>query len=247
MKKPRPHQDLVLTDEEVRDVIQHALREESARGGITITELRQIAAELDIEPRALELALDQVVGLPIPGKPIRSWLKRRMTKLGRLADAFLPQTGRLIGLGLFGAIAGWLNAFLPTFTFNPHYPIAAAMIGLTMANLLSRRLDQKLRRFIMETLATWLLYGVAWSATYGGVNDRIVFWVVFWVSQATMLGYILMRDRSESDGDLHVATTLAERSSPNAPDHDLETKRVRITRPVLLWRSFVQPDRAAVR
>src|SRR5688572_15236570 len=179
MKKRQPHQDLVLTDDEVRDVIQHALREESARGGITITELRQIAAELDIEPRALELALDQVVGLPIPGKPIRSWLKRRMTKLGRLADAFLPQTGRLVGLGLFGAIAGWLNAFLPTITFNPHYPIAAAMIGVTLANLLSRRLDQKLRRFITETLATWLLYGVAWSATYGGVNDRIVFWVVF--------------------------------------------------------------------
>ncbi len=244
MKKRRPNQDLVLTDGEVRDVIQRALREESTREGITITELRQIAAELDIEPRALERALDQVVGLPTPGKPIRSWFNRQMTKAGRLADAFLPRTGRLIGLGLFGAIAGWLNAFLPTFTYNPHYTISAAMIGLTFANLLSRRLDQKLRLFITETLATWLLYGVAWSATYGGVNDRIVFWVIFWASQATMLGYILMRNRPDAGNDLAASAAVHERSSPAVSDQELETKRIRITRPVMLWRSFLRPVQA---
>src|SRR5688572_22056950 len=159
MRKRQPPQDLVLSDAEVRDVIERALRAETMRTGVTVAELRQIAAELDIHPHALELALDQVVGLPLPGKPIRSWLKRQMTRLGRLADSFLPRTGRLIGFGMFGAIAGWLNAFLPTFSFNPHYPIAAAMVGLTLANLLSRRVDQKLRRFISETFATWLLYG----------------------------------------------------------------------------------------
>jgi hypothetical protein len=241
MKKWQPHQDPVLSDAEVRDVIQRALREESTRGGITIAELRQVAAELDIDPRAVEIALDQVVGLPIPGKPIRSWLKRQMTKLGRVADAFLPRTGRLVGLGLFGAVAGWLNAFLPTFAFNPHYPIAVAMIGVTLANLLARRLDQKLRPFIAETLAMWLLYGVAWSVTYGGVNDRIVFWVIFWMSQATMLGYIVMRDRPDADADLRVSTAAKEISAPEAPDQGLDTKRVRITRPVLFWRYFVQP------
>src|SRR5688572_12196340 len=139
MRKRQPPQDLVLSDAELREVIERALRAEPARGGVTIAEVRQIAAELDIDPRALDVALDQVVGLPVAGKPIHSWLKRQMTRLGRLADSFLPRTGRLIGFGMFGAIAGWLNAYLPTFSFNPHYLIAAAMVGLTMANLLSRR------------------------------------------------------------------------------------------------------------
>jgi hypothetical protein len=244
MKRRQPNQDIVLNDTEVRDIIQRALRDESTRSGITITELREIAAELDIEPHALERALDQVVGLPIPGRPIRSWLKRQMTKVGRIADAFLPRTGRLIGLGVFGTIAGWLNAFLPTFTFNPHYPIAAAMIGITLTNLLSRRLDQKLRRFIAETFTTWLLYGVAWSATYGGVNDRIVFWVIFWASQATLLGYILMRDGPGADSGVQVSASAREPSSPVAPDQGLDAKRVRVTRPVLFWRHFGMPASA---
>jgi hypothetical protein len=241
MKRRQLHQDLVLSDAEVRDVIERALREESTGQGISIAELRSIAAELDIEPSALEAALDQVVGLPIPGQPIRSWLKRQMTRLGRLADSFLPRTGRVLGFAIFGGIAGWLNSFLTTFSINAHYPIAAAMIGLTAANLLGRRIDQKLHSFILETLATWLLYGVAWSVTYGGVNDRIVFWVVFWASQASMLGYILMRDRSGGTSDAAAATAL-DVSSPSATnDTDLETKRISVKRSAVLQRFLLRP------
>ena len=78
MKKRLPPQDLILSDTEVRDVIERSLRTEPTRG-ITIAELRGIAAGLDIDRRALESALDQVVGLPIARKPIRSWIKRQTT------------------------------------------------------------------------------------------------------------------------------------------------------------------------
>jgi hypothetical protein len=243
MRKRQPPQDLLLSDAELRDVIERALRAEPKRGGVTIAELKEIAAELEIDPSALDRALDQVIGLPVPGKPIRSWLKRQMTRLGRLADSFLPQTGRLIGFGMFGAIAGWLNAFLPTFSFNPHYPIAAAMVGLTIANLLSRRLDQKLARFISETIATWILYGAAWSLTYGGVNDRIVVWVIFWASQACMLGYILMRDPSGPDVTSRVSNALTEPSSRDSSSDEVGMKRVGHAHPVLVWSSALRPLR----
>ena len=228
MRKRQPPQDLVLSDAEVRAVIDRAVRAQSKRGGVTIAELREIAAELDIDPHALELALDQVVGLPIPGKPIRSWVKRQMTKLGRLTDAFLPQTGRLVGCAIFGALAGWINAFLMTFSINAHYPTAAAMVGLTIANLLSRRLDQKLARFIAETFATWILYGAAWSVTYGGVTDNLIFWVVFWTCQASMLGYILMRDRAGTENHTPVSAGVMERNRPAQSTEDPGMKRVRV-------------------
>lgn len=217
MMKRKPPQDLVLSDAEVRDVIERAVRVDTDRAGVTIAELRQIAAELDIDPHALEVALDQVVGTPIPGKPVRSWLKRQLTKLGRLADAFLPQTGRLIGFAIFGALAGWINAFMMTFSINVHYPTAAAMIGLTIANLLSRRLDRKLARYVAETLATWMLYAGAWSVTYGGVTDNLVVWFVFWTSQATMLGYILMRDSSSREDATPLPASTAEHGTQTVP------------------------------
>jgi hypothetical protein len=246
MKKRRPPQDLVLSDAEVRDVIDRAVRTQTRPNGVTIAELRQIAAELDIDPNAFEQALDQVVGMPIPGKPIRSWLKRQMTKLGRLTDAFLPQTGRLIGFGMFGAIAGWLNAYLMDFSINAHYATAAAMIGLTAANLLSRRLDQKLARFITETLAQWVLYGAAWSVTYGGVTDNLVIWVVFWTSQASMLGYILMRDATGTPRGTPISDSTTEQSASMQSDDDTARMRVRIKYPLLLWSTLLRPVRGSL-
>ena len=64
MKRERLPDDMVLSEEEVREIVERAARELPASSGITVAELRQIAAELDIDPKALTRALDQVVGLP---------------------------------------------------------------------------------------------------------------------------------------------------------------------------------------
>ncbi len=96
MKQRQLPDEIVLSDAQVRDVIERATRVVPERNGITVADLRQIATELDIDPRALEAALDHVIGLPVPGRPIRSWFNRQMATLGRFADSFLPQSGRLI-------------------------------------------------------------------------------------------------------------------------------------------------------
>jgi hypothetical protein len=145
-------------------------------------------------------ALDEVVGLPIAGHPVRTWLKRQLTKIGRQIDQFLPPKGRLVAGGLFGGIAGWLNAFLADgFAVQIHYPIAIAMVGITVANLLSRRLDRSLFKFLAETVATWGLYAVLWAATYGHVTENLVLWVGLWTAAAAITGWMLMRDASTDD------------------------------------------------
>ena len=200
MNEPQRPDEIMLSDAQVRDVIERATRVVPERTGITVADLRQIAAELDIDPRAFEAALDQVVGLPEPGRPIRSWFKRHIATLGRFTDSFLPQSGRLIGSAIFGGVAGWLNAFLMIFSLNGHLPIAAAMVGLTVANLLSRRLDRDFPRYLAETFATWGAYAALWSITYGHVTQNLVSWIVVWTSLATAFGFLFVRDSSHRGG-----------------------------------------------
>ena len=196
MDNERLPKHMVLSDEQVRQVIERAVRSQPKGTGISIAELRQIAAELDIDSHALEQALDQVVGLPIEGPPVRSWLKRKFNSVGRFVDRFLPQRGRLVYSVLIAGLAGWLNAFLMDFSINAHYPIAAVMIGGMLLNLLSRRPDHRFRAFVAETLGMWVVYGTAWALTFGGVTDNLVVWCVLW-SSLGLLGWFVSGGRSD--------------------------------------------------
>ena len=227
MKKRELSDEIVLTDAEARDVIERAVRVLPERDGITVADLREIAAELDIDPRALEAALDQVIGLPVPGHPVRSWLKRHAAKLGRVTDSILPQNGRLIGSAIFGGIAGWLNAFLMVFSVNGHYSIATAMVGVTVANLLSRRLDRNYPRYLAETFATWGAYGALWSITYGHVTPNLIAWLVLWTSLATVMGFFLVRDSSRSGGAPHFLSEAIQQGAESESSHAKEMCRSR--------------------
>lgn len=241
MKERQLPDEIVLSDAQVRDVIERATRVVPERNGITVADLRQIAAELDIDTRALDAALDQVIGLPVPGRPIRSWFKRQIATLGRVTDSFLPQSGRLIGSAIFGGIAGWLNAFLMVFSLNGHSPIGAAMIGLTIANLLSRRLDRNLPRYLAETYATWGSYGVLWSITYGHVTQNLVLWIALWTSLATVSGFLLVRDSSRRGGKPAYPHDVTQQSAREAFGDSHEMRRVRHSMPSAL----VAPARQA--
>lgn len=232
MKKAQLPDEIVLSEAQVRDVIGRAVRVVPERNGITLSDLRQIAAELDIDPGALEAALDQVIGLPVPGRPIRSWFKRQVATLGRFTDSFLPQSGRLIGSAIFGGIAGWLNAFLMVFSLNGHYLIAAGMIGLTIANLLSRRLDRNFPRYLAETFATWGSYAVLWSITYGQVTQNLVGWFVLWTSLATVFGLLLVRDSSRFGGN---PPLLPDAMQQNAREASGDSNEMRRERHSLQW------------
>ncbi len=229
IKKDQTPDEIVLSDAQVRDVIERATRVVPERTGITVADLRQIAAELDIDPSAFEAALDQTIGLPVPGSPIRSWIKRQAATVGRFVDSFLPQSGRLIGSAMFGGVAGWLNAFLMIFSLNGHYPIAAGMIGLTIANLLSRRLDRNFSRYLAETFAQWVSYTVAWSVTYGEVTQNLVIWFALWTSLATVLGFLFVRDSSHSGGNPAPLNDATQRIPRQASDDSSGMHRVRLS------------------
>jgi hypothetical protein len=193
--------DMILSEAQLREVIERAARMEPSAEGVTVAELRQIASELNIEPRAIQQALDEVIGLPIPGHPIRTWLKRGLTRLGHEVDRYLPEKGRLLIGAAFGSIAGWLNAFIPDgFGINTHYPVAIAMVGFTALNLLSRRVDKRLFKFLTETLAMWLVYGVFWATTHGEATESLVIWLAMWTALASGAGWLMIGRNSRQDG-----------------------------------------------
>lgn len=235
MRNERLPDDMVLSEAQMRDIIERATREMPLSTGITVAELRQIAAELDIDPKSLERAFDEVIGLPIADRPVRTWLKRQLTKLGRLVDPFLPKKGRLVAGALFGGIAGWLNAFLMEFSINGHYPVAFAMIGITLANLLSRRLDRDFRHYFAETLATWGLYGLSWALTYDGITSNLVIWVLLWTSLAVIGGLRLMRAPLDGGDQPPLLPYTVDKATQEPDDGPGTMLRDQVRRARIVW------------
>lgn len=202
-----------------------------------------MAHELEIDPASLERALDEVISLPVAGQPVRNWCRRQLTKLGHLVDPFLPSKGRLVGGAVFGSLAGWLNAFLMTFAINGHYSVATAMVGLTFANLLSRRLDRSLARFLGETYATWAAYAAFWAGTHGVVTENLVLWVGLWASVSTVAGWLLMRDPSDGAASPSALPPAPKLDGGTSTDRKPTLREIR-SQPVLLWADALRMSRA---
>jgi hypothetical protein len=178
MTGERVPDDLVLTRVEMRNVVERAARGLPWFDGLTAGELRQIATELNLDRAALDQALTEVISQSSARRPI---------------NRFLSRYGSLLALAAAGAGAGWLDAWLMRFSIQGHLPIVIALLGVTLANLWSRRRKAQLSRYVIETFVTWLLYGVAWCLTSGQVAENLVLWSVLSPSAATVLGWALMR------------------------------------------------------
>lgn len=226
--------DLQLTQTQLRDIIERAARAEPRAHGVTVPELRQIAEELDIDPWALEQALHDVVGLPYPGRPIRSWLHRQVTRLGHLCDQILPQRARLGSGILVGGFLGALSALASVsveFTVDGTtysrggaaimaVPIAVAMILLILANSLSRRLDGRLGRFLAESASMQISSGVSAALVIGSVTDDLVTWTLTMIVGATIWGLLVVRrhHRGPPLYSVRAPITVPQPTKPHDPD-----------------------------
>jgi len=241
-------EDLVLTEAQLRAVIERATRAEPRPEGTSIAVLRQIAAELDIDPAALERALDEVVGLPVRGKPVHSWINRRVTRLGHALDLVLPRKGRLAAGLLLGGSLGWLSAEVALGLRLPSgmgssgsgafvdVPITIALVLLTLANSLSRRLDGRFARYLAELAATWGAFVIAWGVTAGGVSGDLARGALLISMAAAVWGWLVVRRKSAGGPD------TPERVLPVTPVRADATKAeepLRSTR--ASWEGLISP------
>ncbi len=236
MTLPDLPEDLVLTEAQFREVIERATRADVRDSGISIDILRQVANDLDIDPKELEVALRTVVAAPAPRGSMRDWFGRIDAHIGHFLEDVLPRRSRSAIGALVGGSFGWLsahvaatvdtgaNAFIDT-------PIAIALILLTAANSLSRRLDGRFAQFVGETIAMWMGFGLAWTLTSGKVTGDVVTWVLFCVAAATVWGWLVVRK--------------AGPATPTATQHmrapDEEVRKVPASNPTALSR-IALPD-----
>lgn len=209
MRRDKLPDDLRLSEAQLRSVIELATRVPPRSEGVSLADLRQIAEELDIDQDALASALAVVLAQPSPPRPRRAWLSRLATRLGRLADAVLPRKGRLVVLGMVGGLFGWVDAWVSkglhevingmTLTRGSTsylvVRLVALLILLTLANLLSRRLDGRRVRYLAETVVTWGAMVVAWSVTMGYLTMDGLRFSALCVAVFGLWGWLLIRPR----------------------------------------------------
>ena len=228
---------LRLSEAQVRKVIELATRVPPRSEGVSVAELRQIAEELDIDQDALASALADVLAQPSPPRPTRVRLRGLVTRLGTLANAVLPQRGRLVVLGMVGGLFGWVDAWVSkglhevingmTISRGSTSYLVVRLLGLlillTLANLLSRRLDGRRGRYLAETAVTWGAMVVAWSLTMGYLTMDGLRFSALVVGVFGLLSWLVIRPRG---GQHPLIAEALEGSLPQpAPEQrDRDTK-----------------------
>lgn len=226
--------DLVLTEWQFREVIERAARAEAREPGITVEVLRQVAAEAEIDQKKLESALRAVLEASTPVEPDIPRSPRR--SLGEILGDILPRRGRDVVFALVGAWLGWFSAHIGN-TLNSgamgfvDVPIGLGLIAISLLNSVNRRVDGSVRRFILESVATWAAFDIAWSITHGRVSDDIVTYFISCVAGASVWGWLFVRRAGRTEPP---ATAAASAQADSSAPADQDEKSV--------WRSAtVQP------
>jgi hypothetical protein len=191
--------DLVLTEEQFREVIERATRADLRDPGITVDMLRQVAAELQIDPNQLERAIAIVVAppeaerVPIP-VPVSG------STLGRRLNDILPRRNRAAVLGVVAGSLGWFSAHIGNVVNTGamafvDVPVGIALVALTLMNSVSRRADGRFDRFMIESIATWTAFTVLWSATHGTFTSDVITWLLTCVGAAAAWGWMFVRPK----------------------------------------------------
>lgn len=227
-----PNDDFVLSEAQFREVIERATRADLTQDGISVAILRQVAQELEIDPKALQRALGDVVGVSDARQPVRGWFRRQITNAGRLVDFALPKRGRLVAGIAVGTFLGWLTAHVAvglrvvigetTRSIGSSsfidVPVFLLLVALTFANSLSRRLDRRLDRYLAEVATMWGAFAISWSITFGSTTNDLSVTTLLSIMVAAVWGWIVIGRRAGPDLDESVTATAHTHALPASPD-----------------------------
>jgi hypothetical protein len=211
-------EDLVLTESQLREVIERAARISDRSEGISLIELREIARELDIEDDALFTALRAVLAGHDSPRSRRTPLGSLLIRLGQAVDWVLPRRHRWLAGAILGGTLGWYTEYA-----SADVPVAIALIVLTLANSLSRRLTGRRARFLAETIATWIAFAAVWSSTYGQVTDDLLRGVLVCLTGFGIWAWLVIRPRRNKGQALERARSGETTLPRPRPDPGNET------------------------
>ena len=206
--------DLTLTESQLREVIARASRMDTRPDGPSIAVVRQIAAELDIDPQSLERALAEVVteSRNAPKSVPASGRRGMIDHLARLTERVLPRSGRWLAAAFVGAVSGWVSGAataariviidgsqVSTGGAWTDVPLVLMLLALTVLNALARSRHRRLGHYASEVAALWTVFGCTWAITTGRITNDLVNLVASCLVGA-FAGYWILRRGKQGDG-----------------------------------------------
>jgi hypothetical protein len=229
MSKEELPENVRITEAQLREVIERAARMPAHSEGISIAELREIGDQLDIDPRALAAALQEVLGSPAPLMPrprvarrvarsLRASVRRALDRMSAAVARTIPASGAVaVAAGAAsGLVAGlFSHALRETIVIGTQtvsimhgstafidVPATLALIALTILNSLRRRGSRDFGRYLRDTVATFAGFTALWSLSSGaGLTDDIVVFAVSSVVLLAIWGRLIIPSGSGDDGE----------------------------------------------
>ena len=182
--EPEPQKDeRVFSDQDARRLLERAIQLDAKRAGdTTLAELKRVAEELNISPRAFEDALRELeskavakvdaiqparVSEPAPTAHRKSWWRP-------LAIAITSFVGGVISVGPGS---------------NEEVGLFVA-VAATAALMVHHRFKKTPDEFQKELLALWAPYGLSWFLAEGP-DDVILILLLAWLASSTIGGFIV--------------------------------------------------------
>lgn len=209
--------DLKLTEAQVRAIVERALREPPASTLITMAQLREIAAELDIDQSALAAAARTVLASDAPSDAMEIGVAESL-----LRKASRASLGRVALLGTFATALGVFTTYveaggldtLLNLTTMPgsgsfvDVPVGVFLIVLTLVNAYSRLRVGKRMHFLLESVATWVGFAAGWTLGNGGLTTDLATFVGL-----TLAGSVILTWKRLHTGAKRIRTAVAELSA----------------------------------
>jgi hypothetical protein len=191
--------DLVLTEDQFREVIERATRADLRDAGITVDTLRQVAAELNIDPAQIERALLVVIAPPEVER-VAAPVVSGAGSWGRRLNDILPRRNRATVFALLAGSLGWFSAHIGNVVNTGamafvDVPVGIALILLMIANSIGRRADGRFDRFMVESAAMWGASTVLWSLTHGTFTSDSITWLLTCIGASAGWGWVFVRPK----------------------------------------------------
>jgi hypothetical protein len=198
MSKDERLDEIELTDDQIREVIERATRISTDLDRISFKELRAIANELGIDSVSLERALSEVMVADVP----RSRPEGAESKTGfwtRGPRALLSGSAGWV-VGLIHAQLGWVATTAvggATVELGSSGRVdgmvTMALAAASLTSLISNRKGARLNRYLVEVSTIWSGYYVAWVILRGTPSAPINLFASAGLAISMAVGAIALR------------------------------------------------------
>ena len=177
----------LLTEDDVAEVLESAVRKDRAQDGHTAVEkLREAALEVGISPTAFDEAMDEFrLAARVPDVSAPTVVTR--PKFFSQVRTALSVASRLF-IGLLGG-----NLVRPGVSREIIALAALIVVGRSQRLVLSHRKDRSLLPYILDSFWLWTSFGVGVSVASGFIGEESIISTVIAIAIAWLVGGVFIK------------------------------------------------------